>query len=454
MILLKDHDVEWLTRHTMDQIGAVFKYKNRLFRRIRSEKWEFVHTLLKSPCFGELVKKELFPETVVAEDYVFENSNDVILEHKIIDTKIKILGNYFPELFRAAANTVVEINSILLKNGYVLTDPHYGNIAFDGTVPVYIDLGSISKTNLQSCYAGLLCLREEYYHRLKVWMLKQKSFGSGIGVFDEEVFFYPKESYLLRYGRLGEPVYQFCKTCFSILFKLGFALNRKNCAKFMTKRFQHELKKIKKMALSSKTRWGNYQVDYMDKNGSPKNNPRFTAVCNELKSLKVQTSLEIGANIGLLSYNLLVNDIVKNAICTDYDQTALNKGFLFFSANNALKHRISFVKLDVFRDIIRRTQLRDVHLKSDVVLALAITHHLLLSQKLSLTALVDFFAKYANKYLIVEFMPLGLWSEGADVSVPEWYNLEWFLKGLSSCFEVIKTEELAKNRIMVVCKKL
>lgn len=70
-------------------------------------------------------------------------------------------------------------------------------------------------------------------------------------------------------------------------------------------------------------------------------------------------------------------------------------------------------------------------LGADIVIALAVTHHLILTQKVKLDTIVELLYSYSKRYVIVEFMPLGLWSEGAtDVEVPDWYNLDWFIDGM------------------------
>ena len=48
-------------------------------------------------------------------------------------------------------------------------------------------------------------------------------------------------------------------------------------------------------------------------------------------------------------------------------------------------------------------------IKSDIVLAMAVTHHLILGQKLSIDFIFSQIKQYANKYVFIEFMPLGLW---------------------------------------------
>ncbi len=92
--------------------------------------------------------------------------------------------------------------------------------------------------------------------------------------------------------------------------------------------------------------------------------------------------------------------------------------------------------------------------KSDVVVALAVTHHLILTQKAKLTTIMELLSGFTKRFLVVEFMPLGLWSEANnDSKVPEWYTLEWFIEGVGRFFEIISVEEVGKNRVCILAEK-
>ena len=89
-------------------------------------------------------------------------------------------------------------------------------------------------------------------------------------------------------------------------------------------------------------------------------------------------------------------------------------------------------------------------LKSDIALSLAVTHHLILTSGFSLSAILERLASYSKKYVMVEFMPLGLWSieNKKEQKLPDWYNVEWFRKEFSSKFELILEEQVEENRIV------
>ena len=57
-----------------------------------------------------------------------------------------------------------------------------------------------------------------------------------------------------------------------------------------------------------------------------------------------------------------------------------------------------------------------------------------------------------NKYVIVEFMPLGLYSGSLEniPPVPNYYTLDWFKNNFSKYFDYILDEEVEINRHLFI----
>jgi hypothetical protein len=89
---------------------------------------------------------------------------------------------------------------------------------------------------------------------------------------------------------------------------------------------------------------------------------------------------------------------------------------------------------------------------ADVVIALALTHHLILSQHMDISTLINRFQNMTNKFLLVEFMPFGLSVGDKNSKSPEWYTLHWFREHLRSKFTIISEEKLEANRILFVAE--
>ena len=97
-------------------------------------------------------------------------------------------------------------------------------------------------------------------------------------------------------------------------------------------------------------------------------------------------------------------------------------------------------------DPIRCHRVRE--LAGDVVIALALTHHLLLTQGYQLDAILERIVAHGRRYMIIEFMPKGLWYRGSGRPVPSWYTQEWFAAGLLRVGRILLSEKLEENRVV------
>jgi hypothetical protein len=89
-------------------------------------------------------------------------------------------------------------------------------------------------------------------------------------------------------------------------------------------------------------------------------------------------------------------------------------------------------------------------LRSDLVIALAVTHHLVLSQNFPLREVLRTMAGYTRRFAMVEFMPMGLWNGHTAPPVPGWYTQDWFHRIFAEFFDSITVEKLEENRILFV----
>jgi hypothetical protein len=135
----------------------------------------------------------------------------------------------------------------------------------------------------------------------------------------------------------------------------------------------------------------------------------------------------------------------------DIDEAAVENGYTREKETGA--GRIAFANYDFMGGIAKlRFMLPNERFRSDVVFALALTHHLLLTQGYDIDEILTYISAYARKYVFVEFMPLGLWSTGQEVSVPVGYTQEWFRDSFCRFFDLIYEEALRVNNILFVGK--
>ena len=190
-----------------------------------------------------------------------------------------------------------------------------------------------------------------------------------------------------------------------------------------------------------RSKWGNYQAN-MDVT------ERHQFIVTLIKQLKIRTVLDLGGNAGLLARLILSNTDVDYVISADYDENAIDKLYNTLQENPA---RIYPVLLN-FRISIADTKYKiaQERLRSEVVIALALTHHLVLSQGMTLDFIFQRIRSFSSKYVFVEFMPLGCYSskEKKIPNIPNWYNLEWFRSKFEQYFDTLEERQLEPNRIL------
>jgi precorrin-6B methylase 2 len=132
-----------------------------------------------------------------------------------------------------------------------------------------------------------------------------------------------------------------------------------------------------------------------------------------LNELKPKTVIDLGANTGRFSFLAAkeleqVIALESDYNCVDSIESAIDKA--------ALKN-ITVMQMDLaettpsfgvlekeYSSIFKR--LSNIHLSHSLVMALAIVHHLHISNFLSFAQIAELLAKFKSKYLIVEFVPI------------------------------------------------
>ena len=205
-----------------------------------------------------------------------------------------------------------------------------------------------------------------------------------------------------------------------------------------------EIKEIKPIGI--KTRWANYQaeINFSD-------DPRFSRIAQIISSLKDASSLvEIASNQGFFANYLLENTHLLKIIATDYDVMAVD---CMYKRNKKNKKLLPLV-LDIVRiNTIGGRQPIERRVSADIVIALAVTHHLILSQQIEMSYIFDNMAKLTKKYILIEFMPLGL--SGITIknpNLPSFYTKECFEENFKVNFELLSCETLEANRILYLGK--
>ena len=461
---IEEKDINYMKHSLIDTIGRVFQYNTGIYRGIYPLQEPYIRRLFDCGLIAELMENQLFPETTITNSITEDFT--LVLQHEPLF--ISYPHEWTFDMLRDAALATLKINDIALKYGYQLKDAHGFNILFKNNRPYFIDIGSFIKKHsdaflpttefLQAfCLPLVLMSKNETYLAHK--LLSDPYFPSSkvlvgampFSLYKNICYFYELIIHFFNYPirfPLNKYTFRIAKFILKIYLKIALKL------KINTPLMEINLSKnafslLKRLQYKHNSLWANYHKDYF-KDNKIQTTERFDYILKAVKSLNNTSSvLDIAANQGLMPI-LLHRDIgFKKNIHLDYDVNACNDAYLFYTQNN--------LPIDIictsFLELMNDKSLCD-KLKSDIVLALALTHHLILSQNIALSALFNTLNDLTHQYILVEFMPLGLWNGYNAPALPDWYNLNWFRAHFEKHFTLISENQIETNRILFIGKKI
>lgn len=451
---------------SVSDYGKVFYWGGRIFRGIKKERIDDVLELFNSGLMAELIDKGLFVDTQISA-LKFE-SFDLVLEHKLLDV-VTYPKEWTFDMLKDAALLVLEINEVAKKYQYKTIDCHGYNVLFSHSRPIFIDFGSFKKSNnVDEVLAPYHEFLRAYIYPLKIWALCGPYFGARSTPHVGE--FIPVEAYLkFRYpllrrinGLFLNRLFQFIHAVRTIQYRDLTKLNRDSHRLIfeiinkipLLKSILSRPAKIKGLRRSlskiNQRSNGSYWADYHDKFTHGKaisKNPRFAEIEKKLIELNVQSITEIAGNQGAFCLQLEESGL-KKIICTDGDPNALNVGYV---EGRSRSSTIDWAVLNPFGSEVGVSEASPAErFCSEAVVALALTHHLILSQHIGMEKVLDILSLFTSKYIFVEFMPLGLHNGIKAPPIPDWYTLENFTSTFTNFFKLIEVCKLEENRVLLI----
>lgn len=456
-----------------DPIYSLHMTTDKVVRECNKEHLSFARKLCRSGLLQELYKRNLIPETT-AKIPSEEDMPITIIQERI--TPLIYPFEWSPEMLRKAAACIVMVNQCANQFGYQLKDSHPYNVVFKYGTPLFVDIGSFIETTSKKFWSAhsqfdtavLQTLRLAHNGCLSIFKRSFMLNGAGYEPYELFAIKHPMAARLLgikilRFFFLCTSTYKIGPTIADDQIESYFKIKPLcQVAKFLLKstwmpfrafKPNRLLKQINSYKLQHHTTWGTYheQSGYYKKDDTPSLSNRMLKVIDYVKELAPDTVIELAGNQGVLS-RAMANKCpsVKSVLCSDYDLTAID-----FLVKNLESHErvypASFDFIAEVTDIVSKE--RAQRLKADLVIALAVVHHLVLTQSYKLEVIFKTLSAYTNNYIIIEFMPLGLWDGNSAPPLPEWYNEDWFISIMQNYFTIVKREQLEPNRIAFIGSK-
>jgi len=449
----------------IDPFGRVFFYNDQVYRAINNDSEKICMELLNSDLFKELVELHYIPKTWIDNDIKIEGS-PLILHHE----KCTIIKPYewTFEAYKDASIFILKLNKKCNEYGYELKDAHPFNVTFHKGEPLWFDIGSITKKEfnndwiaknefIETCLIPLMLWRDNDYYLLRAILESddiyyQRNFPYQSALNNPYLFkkISHLEQHYLIHGKWSiKTSRHFPSTIFRALDRIVAILKKKDKNyHFFKEKIFYRIPTIEELlritCKRDKTEWEDYcpSLNIAD---IEKEFPRFKII-NDIISEKcsdARSILDIAGNSGQLAVYLNLIKKYETTFVVDNDEHALTKGYSFFKKNHI---PINTVWTNCI--FMPNFPLDSKRLKSDIVFALAITHHLILRQHIPLQLIFERIKKLSNKYVVIEFMPLGLWDGNSSPETPQWYTIEWFHNLFLNHFDLLHIQETETNRVL------
>ena len=440
-----------------DPSGFLFTFEGSLYRQINKSYQNEFDKMIDSGLYQKLVEKEL----LIPHEEVNVESSQPEKCYKTIKPKLIDFISYpyewsFNQL-KDAALTTLEIQKIAMDYGLTLKDSSAYNVQFLNGKPIFIDTlsfeiyqeGQFWKPYRQFCQHFLSPLALMNHKDIRLNQLL-KIYIDGIPL-DLTSKLLPAKT----------------KTMFSLLAHIH--THSKKQKDYEGKQVDVKKRKlsknsfvgvieslhsaIKKQNISlEKTEWGNY---YSDTNYSEvAMNDKKTIILNLIEKIKPKNVWDIGGNVGIFSR--ISSDKEIFTVCFDIDPVAIEKNYLECKEKNE-KYLLPLL-LDLTNpspDIGWQNMERDSFLTrgpADLVFALALIHHLAISNNVPFELISEFFSRNCRN-LIIEFVPKTdtqvkrLLSSREDIFSE--YDYEHFEKEFERLFIIIEKKEIKDSERII-----
>lgn len=396
----------------VDRQGLLFEHDRRLFRAFRGEDARALAQLLEDRGLQDLFDAglvEFWPADVTVASF------DLVVEVRRV-ARVSYPTEWPTLMVKEAAVMLADLAAQLARRGIGIKDPHPWNILFDGPRPVFVDLGSLVTDPTPS-----VGWRREYLQHLML----------------------PLSAHALGLHRLGDRILQEhpIGTVKSIASGpvgrrlLGWRLEHMfHTADGPAEFYEHLASRCDSMDVSGTTMaWSAYDQQEVPVGTEAQYSPKQRAVADVLRRFEPTTLLDVACNQGW--YSELAASMGFEVVGTDIDDAALGVAF-----RRAREGDLSVLPLRT--DLVWPRGSYGMaltyagpysRLRSDIVLVLALVHHLARNHDLSFTAFAQLIDRLAISAAVVEFIPrddvhVARWGLG------DWYTEEGFVRAMQAFF--------------------
>ena len=441
-----------------DPSGFVFKKDNEIYRQINEcykDNWEkFIESGL---CEKLISENLLINHTDVSDQF---DAYKVIKPEKIDFISYPYEWSF--SQYKDAALLTLKIQKIALEYDMSLKDASAYNVQFHKGKPIFIDTLSFETLDETKPWVAYKQFCQHFLAPLALMSKKDIRLSGLMRNYIDGIPLDLASELLPKFASFGiyTNIHLHAKAQ-----KKYESIHDKNVKNVKFSKFYHETMVESLIGLVNSlkwnvkgTEWGDYYT-FTNYNDEAQKNKEIL-VSSFIDEINPDSLWDVGANNGF--YSRLASNKGINTIAFDIDPVAVEKNYL--QVKNAKEEKILPLIMDLTnpspaigwnseeRDSLNRRG------TADTVMALALIHHLAISNNLPFISVAKFFAEI-SKHLIIEFVPKEdsqvqkLLSTREDI-FPK-YNIECFEKDFGQYFRILKKENIENSlRTLFLMEKI
>lgn len=442
-----------------DTSGFVFRHEGAVYRYVHPNYEVHFTKLMSSGLYDELVKKQ---RLITHKEITESNKFDIAPGRILLPEQIPFISYPYEwsfDMWKDAALLTLQIALVSLQKEMILKDATPFNIQFYKGKPIFIDTLSfenyeqgkpwVAYRQFSECFLAPLLLMH-YCHPDTGKLFT--AYPNGIPM-DVLVSLLPKRS---KWNM---------NTLLHVHLQAKFTGKQKQKPagenNFSKQKLELLLKGlesfVQKLSLKkTKTTWDDYYTDTIL--GNDYLNAKTTLVKSFSNFIDFKSVIDLGANDG--HFSLLLSDD-KAVIATDADHNCINELYLKIKnenranilplVNNLITPSPAIGWANTERDSIT------ARLKADLVMALALVHHLAIASNVPLALIADWLQPM-GEHLIIEFVPKSdekvklLLQNRKDIF--DDYSLENFKSIFAKKYQIVKEVTVGNtNRVLFLMQR-
>lgn len=459
----------------VDPYCTLFMAETHVIRAIKPEHAERVSKLLDLKIIQQLMKQGRLIDTKVSQRKI--EGYPLVLEHPRIRHP-NFPFEWTPSMFKDAALAMLSLNLELIEAGQYIHDPHAWNVMYDSATPKIIDFTSIVPVPTNASGEHFIEFEHSFIRTLK---LMERGFPSAARALATEHLSYPdrdlsnativkapnkKDRYLTRESKrlkkalrmcIGEAV-SYAKSRNSVPSQTSLKQTIENYTELtQTMNVRPEVGKWSEYYTGKHNDLPQFDGSLSSLEHIKDSTPKHGNIDALLAKIKPSTVLDLGCNNGL--YGLMAAQHGAVVVGLDTDEMALDDMYLHAKESGS-------AVLPLYANVMAPVEavgfaLRPMprlvdRMKSDLVLCLALVHHLTFGRaSMSFDHTVSLLSVYSTKSLIVEFVT----SEDHHLkktypNPPAWYTVENFSSQLKQHFSTVEIlPSHPESRLLFHCTK-